>query len=74
MYEFASDLRGVERQRELLEAEQQTLFARVQEDAVREKEQIDARINKTLIAIGVIQAAGVLIAVLSLQRTRFTTC
>jgi GNAT superfamily N-acetyltransferase len=67
MYEFASDLRGVERQRELLEAEQQTLFARVQEDAVREKEQIDARINKTLIAIGVIQAAGVLIAVLSLQ-------
>jgi GNAT superfamily N-acetyltransferase len=67
MYDFVSKVRGVEQQRQLLKADEQTLSARFQENATAEKERIDARINWTLMAIGVFQAAGVLLAVLSLQ-------
>jgi len=67
MYDFVSQVRGVEQQRELLEVDEQTLSARVQENATAEKERIDMRIQATLMAIGVFQAAGVLLAVLSLQ-------
>jgi hypothetical protein len=60
IYDFISDARGLEQQLRLLEAEEQ-------EGATRERERIDWRINMTLIGIGAIQAAGVLIAVLALQ-------
>lgn len=67
LFDFVSATRRVEEQRRLLQEDEQTLTARVEAEASAEKEQIDGRINLTLIAIGVVQIAGIGFTVLSLR-------
>lgn len=67
MFDFVSDVRGIEQQRRLIAAEEQTLGTRIAEDAANVREEVDARLNNTVIAIGFIQAAGVFVAILSLE-------